>query len=123
MVDNAPLHDEKGTEAYLKFICSFYGTIRLDQKPVATYVGDHSEQVSKNVALTIKMREYAFRSVNNCTDTVPYCIALLEWIMPVVCYSSASAGHKRLSMIVSALLCENLVSHDQSCSDKRQIFG
>ena len=123
MVDNAPLHDEKGTEAYLKFICSFYGTIRLDQKPVATYVGDHSEQVSKNVALTIKMREYAFRSVNNCTDTVPYCIALLEWIMPVVCYSSASDGHKRLSMIVSALLCENLLSHDQSCSDKRQIFG
>ena len=110
MVDNAPLHDPKETEAYLKFISGFYGTVRLDQVPVVNYVEEHPDQVSKNVALTIKMREYAFKSVNQNTDPVPYCIALLEWIMPIVCYSSASIEHKRLSMIVSGLICENLIN-------------
>ncbi len=112
MVDNAPLHDEKETEVYLKFICSFYDTVRLDQKPDAIYVGDHSEQVSKNVALTMKMREYAFKSVGQNTDPVPYCMALLEWIMPIVCYSSATFEHKRLSMIVSGLICKTLIGSD-----------
>jgi thiamine kinase-like enzyme len=110
MVDNAPLHDEKETEAYLKFICGFYNTVRIDQVPVVNYVGGHPDKVSKNVALTIKMREYAFKSVDQNTDPVPYCIALLEWIMPIVCYSSASVEHKRLSMIVSGLICENLIN-------------
>ena len=118
MVDNAPLDDEKETEAYLKFICSFYDTVRLDQKPVTSYMGDHSERVSKNVALTYKMREYAFKSVGQNTDPVPYCMALLEWIMPVVCYSSATFEHKRLSMIVSGLICKAIIDSDLSCPEK-----
>jgi hypothetical protein len=112
MVDNAPLHDEKETEQYLKFICGFYDSVRLDAAPENRYEGDCPDQVSKNVALTLKMREYAFNTVSGNPDPVPYCIALLEWIIPIVCYSSASMEHKRLSMIVSALLCQNVVSHD-----------
>ena len=109
MVDNAPLHDPKETEAYLRFICGFYESVRLDNPPLNNYQGEHRNQVSKNVALTLKMRDYALKSVNDHPDPVPYCIALLEWIMPIVCYSSASAEHKRLSMIVAGLICENLI--------------
>ncbi len=113
MVDNAPINNQKDMEEYLKFICSFYNTVRLDESPVFNYTGEHSDRVNKHVALTIKMREYAFKSVNNNLDAIPYCIALLEWILPIVCYSSASIEHKRLSMVVSGLLCQNVINpHD-----------
>ena len=108
MVDNAPINNQKDLEEYLRFISGFYNTVQLDQAPAISYQGEHPDQVMKNVALTLKMREYAFKSVSNNLDAIPYCIALLEWILPIVCYSSASVEHKRLSMVVSGLLCQNV---------------
>ena len=29
----------------------------------------------------------------------------MEWILPIVCYRSATLAHKRLSMIVAGLIC------------------
>ena len=112
MVDNAPLDNLEDMEEYLKFIFAFYNTVKLDESPEFNYTGEHRDQVNKHVALTIKMREYAFKSVENNMDAIPYCIALLEWILPIVCYSSASAEHKRLSMVVSGLLCQNVTRRD-----------
>jgi len=41
--------------------------------------------------------------------TLPYFLALLEWVLPVVCYRSASDREKRLSMIVAGWLCEKVM--------------
>jgi hypothetical protein len=60
--------------------------------------------MNRNVSLTLKMREYAYKGVNGHPNHVPYCLALLEWVLPVVCYYSAPLAVKRLSMIVAGHL-------------------
>jgi len=36
---------------------------------------------------------------------------LLEWVLPVICYTIPE-NHKRLSMIVSGILCEKVMDAD-----------
>ena len=105
LVDNAPVENDSDMEEYVKFISGFYNTNRLDEIPVNCYTGAHSQKVDKAYSLSLKMRKYAFNSVNCNPDPLPYNLALLEWVLPVVCYSSASAAQKRVSMIVAGLLC------------------
>jgi len=105
MVDNAPMETEADAEEYVKFITRFYSTVQLDRPPANTYRGRHNAIMDRNLALCLKMREYALNSVKGDPNPVPYCLALLEWILPVVCYWTISPAHKRLSMIVSGLLC------------------
>ena len=109
MIEHAPLATESETEEYILFISKFYNSVRFDEPPVNSYQGEHRDKVSRNVSLTLKMREYALKGVEGDPNPLPYCMALLEWIMPIVCYSSASIAHKRLSMIVAGLLCENVI--------------
>ena len=108
MIDNAPLENEEDLEEYIKFVSRFYDSIKLGELPENTYNGSHKDIVSRNVALCHKMRKYAFDSVGGNPDPVPYCLALLEWILPIVCYGSAPIANKRVSMIVAGLLCKRL---------------
>ncbi len=112
MVEHAPLGNEKEIEAYVEFITRFYDIQRLDDLPLNTYQGEHHSIMKRNITLTLKMREYAFKSAKGDHNPIPYFLALLEWIMPIVCYSSSSLAHKRLSMIVSGLLCQKVVNSD-----------
>ncbi len=109
MIEHAPLHNEKEIEQYVRFISQFYESVRLDIPPLNSYQGDHTEMVGRNVFLTLKMREYALNCVQSHTNPIPYCIALLEWILPVVCYSSVPIVNKRLSMIIAGFLCKNVM--------------
>jgi anti-anti-sigma factor len=109
MVERTPIETEGEMKAVTEFITRFYSIDQLDQLPVNSYQGSNSNIVDKNILMTLKMREYAIRSVNGNTNLVPYYMALLEWVLPVVCYSSAPMAHKRLSMIVAGLLCEKVM--------------
>lgn len=109
MVDNAPLENEKDQDDYVRFISSFYAKVQFDVRPLNNYRGGHPVEVSKNVSLTLKMRDYAFACVKGHPDSVPYCLALLEWVLPVVCYGSATLAHKRLSLIVAGLICTEVM--------------
>jgi hypothetical protein len=53
------------------------------------------------------MREYSVKSAEGDSNIVPYYLALLEWVLPVVCFV-CTTHHKRLSMVVAALICEKL---------------
>ncbi len=110
LIDNAPLENESDMADYLYFINEFYKKEHLNDIPDITYTGKHDEKVSKNAALTLKMRKYALDSAKGNPDPVPYYFALLEWILPIVCYSSLPVYHKRLSMIVSSILCEKVMA-------------
>ncbi len=107
LVDNAPLEDEKDMADYVEFIAHFYESPLLFENREVIYHGRHKEKVAKHAALAMKMREYAYTSVKRNQDPLPYYVALLEWILPVVCYS-LPVSHKRLSMIISALLTEKV---------------
>ena len=106
--DNAPLESEEDMEAYLEFVTSFYTSDYLNEDPAYIYRGRERERVMKQASLSLKMRGYAFESVHRDPDITLYYIALLEWLFPIVCYSSLSEMHKWLSMYICGLLCEKV---------------
>ncbi|HNW50454.1 MAG TPA: anti-sigma factor antagonist [Prolixibacteraceae bacterium] len=108
MVERAPLDDEEDMKKMIEFATRFYGTHTLDVLPKNSYEGKGIEKITKNVALTLKMRQYALQSCKGNPSLVPYYFALLEWVLPIVCYNSAPAV-KRFSMIVAGLLCEKII--------------
>lgn len=107
LVDNAPLEDEKDLADYIEFMVNFYESPHLFENKEIVYHGRHPEKVAKHAALAMKMRGYAVSSVKGDQDPLPYYIALLEWVLPIVCYT-LSFHHKRLSIIVSSMLSEKV---------------
>ncbi len=110
MIEHAPLANEQEIREYISFISRFYNSVLPGIPPANSYEGEHQDKVNRNVSLTLKMREYAFNGVNGHPNHVPYCLALLEWVLPVVCYYSAPLAVKRVSMIVAGHLCKNIMS-------------
>ncbi len=111
LVDNAPVDSPRDYQSYAAFLTAFYsGTCSLDPAlmPRVEYTGTQKEWVAKNVALTRRMRTYALDSVHGNTDAVSYYFALLEWVLPIVCYGSVSVERKRLSFLAAALLAEKI---------------
>jgi hypothetical protein len=52
-----------------------------------------------------KVRQYALESARGNTTILPYYLALLEWVLPIVCYRSATTAQKRLSVLIAGVLC------------------
>jgi len=108
MVERSPINSNEEMKSIIEFVSRFYGIDTLSQLPENSYSGSGADTVNKNVALTLKMREYAIKSCCGDFKLVPYYMAMLEWVLPIVCYYSTSLAHKRLSMIVAGLLCEKV---------------
>lgn len=109
MIEHAPTNNDDEMSEMIRFVNNFYGIDRLDEMPENVYEGIHNETMNRNYSLTLKMRQYALKSTGGDTNLVPYYVALLEWVLPIVCYYSASAEHKRLSMIVAGLICRKII--------------
>jgi hypothetical protein len=58
------------------------------------------------------MRKYAVECAFKESTIVPYYIALLEWILPMVYYGGVSPPHKKLSAYVAGLFCEKIMKYD-----------
>lgn len=108
MIDNAQINQSEDMSDYLSLILPFYQVERLDEQPAVDIEGLSDEKLRKILTLTRQMRHYALGCVGGDPNIVPYYLALLEWVMPIVCYNSVSIAQKRLSMLVSALLCEKI---------------
>jgi anti-anti-sigma factor len=111
MIEHAAWTNLSEIAEYAQFLTRFYEDLRPGEMPVNSYQGEHMETVERSVRLTRKMREYAFAGVKGDPNPVPYCLAMLEWVLPVVCYT-APAATKRYSMIVAGLLCEIVMKND-----------
>lgn len=108
MIDNAQIDKPEELSDYLSLILPFYQVERLDEQPAMDVQGLADEKLRKILTLTQRMRNYALGCVAGDSNIVPYYLALLEWVMPIVCYNSVTIAQKRLSMLVSALLCEKI---------------
>ncbi len=108
MIDNSPVENEADMAEYLNFMTNFYQVKQLDEIPEISYHGAHPDKIRINSGLILKMRQYAFSSSLNNPDIMPYYLALLEWTLPIVCYTLPTY-QKRLSMIAASLLCEYLL--------------
>jgi hypothetical protein len=84
----------------------FYRDLHLGEQ---VNESDHlHEKVRRSFYLSRLMQKYALQSVGGNTSGVPYFLAMLEWVLPVVCYRQATLLQKRLSFILAAILFEKL---------------
>ncbi len=107
MLEFSPLETTDDFLNMVELMREIYNTDRLDQCPEGH--GIRNEAFKRNVRLTRLMRQYAFASAGNNPDPIPYTIALLEWVLPVVNYVQASLPQKKLSMIAASFLCKKLM--------------
>jgi len=107
MFDFAPVNENTVLSDYLPAMKKIYNSENfLDDSILSQKILD--KVLAKNIALTYKMRQYAFKSAINFNVVLPYYMALLEWVLPVVCYRE-TYERKRLSMIVASLLCAEVM--------------
>jgi len=109
MVESYPMETERDFLEVLDHLTGFYrNTAFTDRKPDREWTGELPEIMHRNISLTLKMREYATFASRGEKTFIPYALALLEWVLPIVCYSSATIWQKKLSACVASLLCESL---------------
>ena len=109
MIESYPMEDERDFLEVLDFLTGFYrNTSSLSGRPDREWTGKLSGIMHRNTSLALKMREYARYAAGEENTFIPYALALLEWVLPIVCYSSATVWQKRLSACVASLLCESL---------------
>ncbi len=109
MIEHAPISNEKELREMIDFTTRFYTINDLNQLPDITWQGSEPDNMKRNLALTLKMRNYALNCTSGHPDIVPYYIALLEWILPIVCYGGTELPVKKLSAYVSGLLCQKIL--------------
>lgn len=107
MVDFAPLDEGGNFKELVQLYRKFYSSENFDDALLLSELPAGSV-LSKNMAMAIKMRQYAKQSSIGFDPVFAYYMALLEWILPIVCYYSSN-DCKRLSMIVAATLCDELM--------------
>ncbi len=110
MVERAPLENEDDLREITRFVTKIYDNDRLDQFPAGEWTGESRDIMDRNLSMTKKMRQYSFGCSGNDSSVIPYYIAMMEWVLPVVCYTGVPLLHKKLSATVSGLLCTKLMA-------------
>lgn len=114
MIEHAPLENEVDLNEMIQFTTGFYDNVSLTNLPDISWMGKSPLIMKRNLTLTLKMRSYAIDCTYGDKNIVPYYIALLEWVLPIVCYWGVSLPHKKLSAYVAGLLCEKILACDDS---------
>ena len=109
MIEHAPLKTEEELKEMIDFTTRFYMIDDLNQLPDISWQGSEPDKMKRNLALTLRMRSYAITCTSGHPDIVPYYLALLEWILPIVCYGGTELSVKKLSAYVSGLLCQKIL--------------
>ena len=107
LIECTPVRDETEYRNLVRLLERFYNGDGLDRPPEIPEGLDPTTQ--RCVQLALKMRRYALQCVQGDPNPLPYYLALLEWILPIVCYGSPSVlWPKKLSQVAGALLCERV---------------
>jgi anti-anti-sigma factor len=107
-IDRAAVETEQDWQAYADFLETFYQAKTLDTLPEANFEGHDGRSINKQVFVTHKMRQYARQTVAGRSEIFPYYLALLEWVLPVICYT-LPMPQRKISTVAASLLCQNLI--------------
>ncbi len=55
------------------------------------------------------LRGYAARAAGDMTDPLAYWMPLLQWTLPMVSFAQLPLRYKRVSMVVSAMICRRII--------------
>ncbi len=106
MTEFLPVKSEEDLLRIVNVFVDFYEHLKLNDSHC---VADHdNKEIRRSLYLSKLMRKYALQSAGNNMSPFPYFIAMLEWVLPVVCYQQATLLQKRLSFILAAILIEKL---------------
>jgi serine/threonine protein kinase len=112
MIEHSIVDNEDDLKKMIRFTSDFYNSLHMDQILDIQWDGKSPEIMERNLRLTLKMRKYAMGCTSGNSNIVPYYMALLEWMLPVVCYNSVSLPHKKLSAYITGILCEKIMECD-----------
>jgi anti-anti-sigma factor len=112
MIEHSIVDKEDDLKKMIRFTSDFYNSLHMDQILDIQWDGKSPEIMERNLRLTLKMRKYAMGCTSGNSNIVPYYMALLEWMLPVVCYNSVSLPHKKLSAYITGILCEKIMECD-----------
>lgn len=112
MIERAPLKDERSLEQMERLAAEFYNAQQITRISEVKWTGEDAGVVAKNLAMIRKMRQYALMSASGDENILPYYVALLEWVLPVVCYQGVDSRYKKLSAYVAGLLCDRIMECD-----------
>ncbi len=107
-IDRAAVETEQDWQDYADFLETFYQAKTLDTLPEANFEGHDGRSINKQVFVTHKMRQYARQTVTGHSEIFPYYLALLEWVLPVICYT-LPMPQRKISTVAASLLCQNLI--------------
>ncbi|MBN2262401.1 MAG: anti-sigma factor antagonist [Prolixibacteraceae bacterium] len=107
MIDFAPVDQSTDMANFVQIMRKMYNPEHFsDQSLIQQQTPEY--KLKKNMSLAFKMRQYALQTAINQNTEFAYFMALLEWVLPVVCYRE-TYERKRLSMIVASLLCAEVI--------------
>jgi hypothetical protein len=109
IIEHAPLDNESDLSDMMDYTEHLYNNSDLGEFPEPAWKGSAPAIMARNIAMVRKMRQYAFQTVEGERTIIPYYLALLEWVLPIVCYEGAGVRTKRLSAWVSGLLCRQVM--------------
>lgn len=81
--------------------------LSLEEEPPFFYRGS-DPMVEKAYRMTCRIREYARRTVIFETSLLPYLLAVLEWVFPIVSYISVNTTQKKLAAYSAGLILRQL---------------
>jgi anti-anti-sigma factor len=112
LLEMTDVEDEKNRVELARFMERWYASATYDAFPELVYQGS-DPMVPKAYQLMRRLRRYADVCTLFETDLAPYLLAALEWTICVVSYWGVSVERKRLSALMSALICEQLLKKDR----------
>lgn len=109
LIDNAPVETNAQLTDYVNFLKKWYASedLEFDFSSENAFAGD--SRFEKNLSLSKRMRNYAVQSAKNETNALAYYFALLEWILPIICYTVA-LPQKKCALAASSILCSRIQS-------------
>jgi len=107
LFETTRLNSDNDLEELLTFIQGVYSVKTIDEAPSYTYAGN-DPMVEKAYALVCRIRKYADTVTLFEKNPMPYWMAVLQWTLPAVSYSSFTNRQKRLALYTSCFLCKNI---------------
>ncbi len=101
-----PVNTEADLRHIMDILLRFYANADFEARNFP--IDDLSEEVRRNLHMSKLMRRYAVHHADGDTLVSSYFLAMLEWVLPVICYRQVTPLQKRLSFILASLLYEKL---------------
>lgn len=93
---------------FLEFERALTSISSLDEVPPFEYRGDDPE-VYKVYRMICRVRKYAKTAVIFETDLIPYLLAMLEWVFPIVIYANVTPWAKKAATYSAAMIVEQIL--------------